>query len=241
MNMKLMTVAAALFAAGATGAGNLVLIGDSTLAPRAKDPVKGSWGESLTNSLAPGWQVVNVAVGGRTVMTIQQTPGKRDSAWMRGLKALSKGDYAIVQFGINDANPKKLVELPKFKAEFEKFADAIRAKGATPIFCSPVSSGDYGKDGAYRNAKSRRVYGQAVAEAAAAKKVDFVDMTDLTAKLLAAKEKSAGQSLFTGKDVRDGKPIFDMCHPNKRGAAAFGELFVKDVKARRLPVAAIFK
>ena len=239
--MKCMMVAAAVFAAEVAAAGNLVLIGDSTLAPRAKDPVKGSWGESLTNSLAPGWQIVNVAVGGKTVMTIQQSSGKRDSAWTRGLKALSKGDYAIVQFGINDANPKKLVTIPKFKAEFEKFADEIRAKGATPIFCSPVSSGDYDKDGKYKNVKTRSVYGKAIEETATAKKIAFVDMTGLTAKLLETTEKPAGQAFFTGKSERDGKQVFDMCHPNKRGAQAFGALFVKDVKARKLPVAEIFK
>lgn len=241
MNTKLMTMVAALFAAGVAGAGNLVLIGDSTLAPRAHDPVKGSWGESMTNDLAAGWNIVDVSIGGKTVMTIQKKDGKRDSEWDRGLAALGKGDYAIVQFGINDASPKKLVEIPAFKAEFEKFADAIRAKGATPVFCSPVSSGNYGKDGAYANSKSRGVYGQAVAEAAAAKKVDFVDMTALTAKLLGSMEKAAGQALFAGQTVRDGKPSFDMTHPNKRGAAAFGALFVKEVKARKLPVAEVFR
>ena len=241
MNFKRLAFTLTLLAAGFAGAGNLVLIGDSTLAPRTLQTPKGSWGDALTNDLATGWQIVNVSIGGKTVMTAQKPDGKRKSEWERGLAALSKGDFAIVQFGINDANKRKLVEIPAFKAEFAKFADEIRAKGATPVFCSPVSSGTYDKDGKFKNTGSRLTYGKAIQEVAAEKKVDFVDMTALSSDILAKMEKADGQKLFMGPDVRDGKPIFDTTHPNKAGAKLFGAAFVKDVKARKLPIAAIFR
>ena len=41
--------------------------------------------------------------------------------------------------------------------------------------------------------------------------------------------------------MRKGKPSFDTTHPSKAGAKRFAELFIADVKARKLPVAELFK
>ena len=87
----------------ASTAANIVLIGDSTLAPRAETVKLGSWGDALKPSLAPGNGIVNRSVGGRTVRTTK--PG-----WAKSLDLIKKGDFVIIQFGINDAYPKKLVE-----------------------------------------------------------------------------------------------------------------------------------
>ena len=77
----------------ASTAANLVLIGDSTLAPRSAAVKLGSWGDALKPSLAPGNGIVNRAVGGRTVRTTK--PG-----WTNSLAQISKGDFVIIQFGI---------------------------------------------------------------------------------------------------------------------------------------------
>ena len=53
----------------AATAANIVLIGDSTLAPRTDAVKLGSWGDSLKPLLAPGNGIVNRSVGGRTVRT----------------------------------------------------------------------------------------------------------------------------------------------------------------------------
>ena len=226
-------------AALTASAGNLILVGDSTLAPRKPELRIGSWGDSMGGQLAESWKIVNVAVGGKTVKTIQ---AGKVSQWEKAIKAMQPGDFVIVQFGINDAAKKKLVEIPEFKAEFAKFADEIRAKGATPVFCSPVTSGTYGKkDGKFVRNKSRAKYGAAIKEVAAEKKVDFIDMTELTSAILAGLDRAAGEDLYVGKTTRDGKEIFDTCHPSKAGAKRYGEAFIADAKARKLPVAGIFK
>jgi hypothetical protein len=41
--------------------------------------------------------------------------------------------------------------------------------------------------------------------------------------------------------MRKNKPSFDTTHPSKIGAKRFAELFLADVKARKLPVASLFK
>lgn len=237
---RLAAVLAGLSFGLAAEAGNLVLVGDSTLAPRKPEVLLGSWGDSMTNLLAEGWSVANFAVGGKTVRTIQE--GGKTPAWTRALAKMEKGDFVIVQFGINDANPKKLVEVPDFKAELAKFADLIRSKGATPVFCSPIAACLYDKKtGKYVRSASRDKYAVATREIAAEKNVDFVDMTSLTGDILAGMDKQAGESLYVGATERDGKKIFDTTHARKSGAKVYGEAFAKDVKARSLPIARIFK
>ena len=230
---------AALAMAVAAEAGNLILVGDSTLAPRKPEQRIGSWGDSMGDKLKDGWKIVNVAVGGRTVKTIQN--GGNKSAWQKAQDAMQAGDFVIVQFGINDAAKKKLVDIPEFKEELAKFAKVIRSKGATPVFCSPVTSGTYGKDGKFVRNKSRRKYADATREIAEAEKVDFIDMTELTSQILDALDKAAGQDLYVGKSTKNGKPIFDTCHPSKAGAKRYGEAFIKDATTRKLPIASIFK
>ncbi len=235
----LVTGIVALAMAFAAEAGNLILVGDSTLAPRKPEQRIGSWGDAMGEKLKEGWKIVNVAIGGRTVKSIQNS-GK-NAGWQKALDAMQPGDFVIVQFGINDAAKTKLVDIPEFKEEFAKLAKAIRAKGATPVFCSPVTSGSYGKDGKFVRNKSRRKYADATRDVAAAEKVDFIDMTELTCQILDALDKQAGQDLYVGKSTKNGKPIFDTCHPSKAGAKRYGEAFIKDATARKLPIAAIFK
>ena len=226
-------------AALTASAGNLILVGDSTLAPRKPELRIGSWGDSMGDKLKDGWKIVNVATGGATVKSIQNGSPSR---WDKALKAARTNDFVLVQFGINDAAKKKLVDIPEFKAEFAKMADAIREKGATPVFCSPVTSGTYGKDGKFLRNASRAKYGNAVKEAAAEKKVDFVDMTELTCRVLEPMEKTAGEDCYVGKkEGKNGKPAFDTTHPSKTGAKRFGEAFIADAKERKLPIAGIFK
>lgn len=235
-----MTAAMAVATFGSAFAGNLILVGDSTLAPRTPEMKYGSWGESLTNNLAEGWSIVNCALSGLTVKTIQVKSDKK--GWKKALATAQKDDYVIIQFGINDAAKKKLVEIPAFKAELVKFAAAIREKGAKPVFCSPITACKYDKNGKYADTKTRITYGDAAKEVAAEQKIEFIDMTALSGEVLKGLSKEEGQTLFVGKHKnKEGKEAFDGTHPNKKGAAAFAAAFVKDVKARNLDVAKIFK
>ena len=229
----------ALATAVAAEAGNLILVGDSTLAPRKPEQRIGSWGDSMNDKLKDGWKIVNVAQGGRTVKTIQSK--SRSVGWAKAIDSMQAGDFVIVQFGINDASPKKLVDIPEFKAELAKFADAIREKGATPVFCSPVTSGTYGKDGKFVRNKSRRKYADATREIANEKNVEFVDMTELTSQILETLDKTSGQDLYVGDTTKNDKKVFDTCHPSKAGAKRFGDAFIKDVTDRKLKIASIFK
>ena len=236
--MKKLIALAVVAISMASTAANIVLIGDSTLAPRAETVKLGSWGDALKPSLAPGNGIVNRSVGGRTVRTTKPS-------WAKSLEMISKGDFVIIQFGINDAGKKRLVEEAEFKKTLADFANDVIAKGATPIICSPVANAGYGKtskaDDPFKLAPSRRTYGDYAKSVAAEKKLVYVDMTALTAAELAKIGRDKALALYTGETMRKGKPSFDTTHPSKAGAKRFAELFIADVKARKLPVAELFK
>ena len=62
---RMVMAAGAVLAAMLASAGNLILVGDSTLAPRPPEKRIGSWGDSMADKLNEGWKIVNVAVGGK--------------------------------------------------------------------------------------------------------------------------------------------------------------------------------
>ena len=222
----------------AVSAANIVLIGDSTLAPRPENVKIGSWGDALKPHLVAGNGIVNRSVGGRTVRTTKRS-------WAKSLELISKGDFVIIQFGINDAAKKKLVEEEEFKKTIAGFADDVLAKGATPIICSPVANAGYGKnakaDASFELSPSRRRYGDYAKAVAKEKNLAYVDMTALTAAELAKLGKDGAIALYVGETMKQDKPIFDTTHPAKTGAKRFAELFIADVKSRNLPVAKLFK
>ena len=53
--------------------------------------------------------------------------------------------------------------------------------------------------------------------------------------------KDAAHAFYVGDTTKNGKPVFDTTHPSKAGAKRFAELFLAEVKAQKLPVAALFK
>lgn len=219
-------------------AANLVLVGDSTLAPRPETSKLGSWGDALKPSLAEGNGIINHAIGGRTVRTTM-------SVWAKNLTKISKGDYVIIQFGINDASKKKFVDEVEFKETLKKFASDVLAKGATPVICSPVANAGWSKaskaDEPFRLTPSRRVYADYSKAVANEMNLAFVDMTSLTSAELAKVGKDAAIALYVGDTTKNGKPSFDTTHPSKAGAKRYAELFLAEVKARKLPVASLFK
>ena len=234
---KLIALAFAAVTISASAA-NLVLVGDSTLAPRSEKVKLGSWGDALKPSLADGNGIINRAVGGRTVRTTKPS-------WAETLAKITKGDFVIIQFGINDAGKKRFVDEAEFKKTMKEFASDVIAKGATPVICSPVANAGWGKaskaGSAFKLVPSRRVYADYSKAVADEMKLAFVDMTALTAGELSKIGKDAAIALYVGDTTKKDKPVFDTTHPSKAGAKRFAELFLAEVTSRKLPVAALFK
>lgn len=138
----------------------LWIAGDSTVANGGPSCAFG-WGRDFANNFNSNVSVQNLAVGGRSVRTwlydVQSTMGSDgecalttdasgkpvlQSRWQTTLAGMKRGDYLFIQFGINDgsATCPRHVGSTAFMQEYRMMAEAARARGATPIFITPVSA-----------------------------------------------------------------------------------------------------
>jgi lysophospholipase L1-like esterase len=136
------------------------LAGDSTVATGgAACPI--GWGRDFASYFDSRVTVQNLAVGGRSVRTwlydVQSTLGSdgecvlnKDASgapvvqarWQSMLSGMKQGDYLFIQFGINDGDSAcpRHVGSNAFMQAYAMMAQAARARGATPIFITPVSA-----------------------------------------------------------------------------------------------------
>ena len=179
------------------GKPTLYLIGDSTVKVGTLGQV--GWGERIADYFDPARiSVMNVARGGRSSRTYLT-----EGLWDRVVVDLKPGDFVIMQFGHNDGGALFTTDRPRGsikgigdesesgtvemtgKAEvvhtfgwyLRRFIADAKAKGATPIVCSPIPRNTW-KDG-------RIVpdpYAAWSREVAAAAGVAFVDLNDIVTR-----------------------------------------------------------
>jgi len=135
------------------------LAGDSTVANASTCPI--GWGSRFDPLFTDDVTVVNSAAGGRSIQTWLYDPnvtGTKDSAgecvispqtystrWQAMLDAstgMKAGDYLFVQFGINDGTTAcpRHVGSARYKQLLGVMASAARARGAQPVFVTPVAA-----------------------------------------------------------------------------------------------------
>jgi lysophospholipase L1-like esterase len=123
------------------------------------------WGQEIGQFFNSKVTINNQAIGGRSVAffmwsvvtdssgayqcvddqgtpEFQMTNGNKvnTSQWSRILNGMKAGDFLLIQFGTNDETHTcpRYVSLADFETDFGIMADAARAKGATPIFVTPM-------------------------------------------------------------------------------------------------------
>jgi len=178
----------------------LFLVGDSTM--KVGTPGQRGWGEDMAPFFDPQKiNVVNEAIGGRSSRTFQ-TEGRWDGV----LAMMKKGDYVVIQFGHNDSgaindNFRARASIPGVGEETQeidnmlthkhevvhsfgwymrKYANDVKAKGATPIIMSLVPRNTW-KDGKVVRASGNALGGWAQ-QAAAATGSTFVDDNEIIAE-----------------------------------------------------------
>ena len=230
--MKHFALAAALslvaFASPPASARTLVLAGDSTLDEHGGDETTyGSWGANLRPYLLSGNSIVNYGRGGRSTSSFI-----REGWWDLVLAAAGEGDFVLVQFGHNDQkldDETVATPIPQFKTNLVTMAAAVRAKGATPVFATPIVRLNY--SGGRIADSTLDQWAAAMREVAADKGVDLVDMREMTRQI--ANDAGEAEALTWYVDG-------DHTHPAPKGARLYAELFIDDVLSRGLPVAALF-
>ncbi len=221
----------------------LFLIGDSTV-KNGKGKGDGSlwgWGSFIseffdTNKIA----VENNALGGTSSRTFQT-----NGLWQPVLAKIKKGDFVMMQFGHNDGSPlddtarargtikgigeesKETYNPIKKKQEvvytygwyLRKFINDIKAKGATPIVCSPIPRNPVKED---KMVLGNDSYAKWAEEVAKAEKVDFIPLNQLIKDKYAASTADVVKTYFTEKDHT---------HTNEAGAKLNASLVVEGLKA----------
>ena len=229
-------------------AATLFFAGDSTLDDNGFRHPYRSWGRETEFSMKAGNAVGNFAQGGASTKSFLA-----DGRWAKLIVAVKPGDFVLIEFGHNDQKKSTPFYLEKryadpnglFREIVRGWVREIREKGATPILASPICRGQFEKDGVRVVDGGLGAYRDAMREMSAELGCDFVDMNTLTRRLMERVGRKETEKFFvisTGLvRSKDGEPAQDVSHPIKAGAEAFAKLFIDDVKARKLSVAALFR
>jgi lysophospholipase L1-like esterase len=230
---------------------SLILIGDSTVR-NGRDDGQGKgaagqwgWGNPIASWFDPAKvNVVNRAVGGlssRTYIT--------SGHWERTLAFVKRGDIVVMQFGHNDASAvndasRARGTLRGIGAESEeidnllthrhetvhtygwylrRFVADIRAKGATPVICSPIPHKQWDTAGYAK--RDRDTYGGWAAAVAQAEGVGFIDLNEGIARRYDALGRDAVVQLFP-QTTPD-----EHTHTNWAGAVLNAQVAAEGMKA----------
>ncbi|TDD46628.1 carbohydrate esterase [Kribbella antibiotica] len=138
------------------------LAGDSTMAaPSGGAVCPAGWGSQVAPYFNANATVRNSAVGGRSIQTwlyegnvtgtknsagecvlSSNTYSSRWQAMLNSTTGMKAGDYLLIQFGINDGDPNcpRHVGSARYRELLGVMAAAAKARGAKPVFLTPVSA-----------------------------------------------------------------------------------------------------
>lgn len=193
----------------------LFLIGDSTVRNGAGDGAnkQWGWGEPVAAYFDTAKiTVLNRARGGRSSRTFLT-----EGLWDQVLSAMKPGDFVLIQFGHNDGGPindtsrargtikgageeteeidnlltKKHEVVHSYGWHLRKYVADARAKGATPIICSPVPRKIW-KEGRI----ARDQYSRWAEDVAKVEKAGFIDLDEIIARQYEAMGAEKVEPLF---------------------------------------------
>jgi lysophospholipase L1-like esterase len=202
----------------------LLLVGDSTLAPRT------GYGDALCERLSPAWACLNLARGGRSSKSYRE-----EGLWQRVLARLQARQSTVphvvlIQFGHNDqpGKPGRSTDLAtEFPVNLARYVAEVRAAGGLPVLGTPLTrrsfKGDVLQDelGPWAEAARRVARDEKVAlvDTHAASLARVQALGEALADTLAVALKPA-----PGQAGAGGSNGFDRTHVGARGACMFAAL-----------------
>ena len=205
----------------------IYLLGDSTVCDQMGEPYA-SWGQMLPVFFKPTIAIANHAESGETVAA-----SNARGRFAKILSLIKPGDVFIVQFGHNDMKEKAKDPdaAQKYKAGLIAWANAIKAKGATPVIVTPMNRHTF-KDGKVFN--SLEEYPQMAREAAAETGSALIDLNAESKILYEAFGEEGSLHLFEHNADYTQK---DATHHSPFGAYELAKLIVQGLIDDKLPVA----
>lgn len=231
-------LAGSLFAADV----RIILVGDSTVAPR------NGWGPGFCELMVKGSTCVNFAKNGRSSGSFR-AEGLWDGV-LRELSARTKEKtYVLIQFGHNDqpGKPGRSTDLrTEFPANMRRYADEVRAAGATPVLITPLARRSFRKGKVTNDlapwAEATRTVGRQAGipvldlnteSLAAVQKMGSVEANTLAmapAPPSVAATAASGDSAPAPKNEAvsgsggENPAVFDYTHLGPKGSAFFGKM-----------------
>jgi len=212
----------------------MYLCGNSTVVDQDKEPWA-SWGQMFTY-----WFTDKVAVANYAASGLTSTSFNAQNRLKKILSLLKAGDYVFIEFGHNDEKDK----MPgsgafyNYTYNLKMYVDQIRAKGATPIICSPTERRSVGKDGKFNPTHGK--YPEAAKRVAEDLNVGFIDLTSMSQTLYKAMGSDGSKHLLVhypaGTYPGQSKAFEDNTHFNAFGAYEISRLIVRGMKKLNLPV-----
>ncbi|HEV2578019.1 MAG TPA: rhamnogalacturonan acetylesterase [Acidobacteriaceae bacterium] len=205
----------------------IYLLGDSTVCDQMGEPYA-SWGQMLPRFFKATIAVANHAESGETVAA-SNSRGR----FAKILSLIQPGDVFIVQFGHNDMKEKAKDPdaASKYKAGLIAWANAIKAKGATPVIVTPMNRHTF-QDGHVVN--SLEEYPQMAREAAAETGSALIDLNAQSKILYEAFGEKGSLHLF---EHNADYTQMDGTHHSPFGAYELAKLIVQGLIDDKLPVA----
>lgn len=196
--------------------------GDSTVCNYypLNNSTQAGWGQMLPLYINKNsYTIRNMATGG------QYARGFRDDGQFEAIMNYIKpGDYFIVQFGINDTNPKNSETEAEYKEIMRDMIRQVNEKGAEIILSAPQGRAtDFNSENVHSSVN--RWYRNSTIALAQEENVPLVDLNVLSSEYFTSIGKDATLELYmTG----------DTLHPNRDGANELARLVAEDIKRQNL-------
>ena len=216
----------------------IFIVGDSTVTNQRIAPRSG-WGQMLPLFFGPDVIISNHAEGGESLLRFAES--KR---LQKVLELIRPGDWMLIQFGHNDQKkdrPYYVEPFTTYQAELLRYANAARAKGATPIFLTSPQRRTFSREGVLRNTLGD--YPAAMRDLAARENITLLDLGADSEKWLTAmgpQNSVKAYSIFPANTYPDqSEALNDNTHFNQSGAFDLASFVAADVR-RQVPALARF-
>lgn len=171
----------------------IYLIGDSTMAdkPITDNPERG-WGQLLPAFFTDEVRIENHARNGRSTGSFI-----REGRWDTVTARLHAGDHVIIQFGHNDQSKQKgdrYTPPDVFTQNLRHFVLETRAKGASPVLCTPVMRRRFDSTGTFYD--THGIYPELTRAVARDMHVPLLDLHEKTRQLIVGHGEEGSKRIF---------------------------------------------
>lgn len=212
----------------------MYLCGNSTVVDQDFEPWA-SWGQMFTY-----WFNDKVAVSNYAASGLTSTSFNAQNRLKKIVSLLKEGDYVFIEFGHNDEKDK----MPgsgafyNYTYNLKSYVDQIRAKGATPVICTPTERRMVKNDGSFSPTHGK--YPEAAIAVAKDLNVGLIDLTSMSQTLYKTMGAEDSKRLLVhypaGTYPNQGKAFEDNTHFNPFGAYEMSRLIIRGMKQLNLPV-----